>query len=151
MGKADCIFCSIVSGRLKAYKIYENKDYIAFLDRFPNIEGQALVIPKKHRSGYLFSLSDSELPEFVKATKRVAKILEKGLGVGRVHVVFEGTGVDHLHAKLYPAIGLKSKKFKEIVAKEKVYFKHYEGYVTTLMGPEASDYALERVYKKLVK
>jgi diadenosine tetraphosphate (Ap4A) HIT family hydrolase len=141
----NCIFCDIANGKINAYKVYEEKNYLAFLDIFPNIKGQTLVIPKRHMGSNIFDLNDKELVEFIKATKRVAKLLENKLGVGRVHLVFEGTGVNHLHAKLYPAIGLKSKEFKEIWAKEKAYFKRYEGYVTTLTGPRASDASLRRV------
>ena len=45
------------------------------------------------------------LAKFIKAVKKVANLLEEKLNVKRVHMVFEGTGVNHLHAKLYPAIG----------------------------------------------
>ena len=83
----------------------------------------------------------------VKAVKRVSGILEEGLGTTRVHMVLEGTGVNHLHAKLYPAIGLNQKEFKQIIAEEKRQFDAYPGYVTTLMGPKASEEELKNVQK----
>lgn len=45
---SDCIFCKIVAGELPCYKIYENDNYLAFLDIFPTTEGHTLVIPKVH-------------------------------------------------------------------------------------------------------
>ncbi len=84
----------------------------------------------------------------IKTSKRVAKLLEATLNVGRVHLVLEGTGVNHLHAKLYPAIGV-NKAFIQLIAKENVYFKSYPGYVTTLMGPRAEDEELKKLQKQI--
>jgi len=142
------IFCKIVKGELPSYKIYEDRDFIAILDVYPNIKGQTLLISKKHRSGYVFDLSPTELKSLAIATKKVATLLEKRLGVKRVHVVMEGLGVDHLHVKLYPAIGLKE-KYKIIWAKEKIYFNKYPGYVTTLTGPKAKEAELSRLKKRI--
>jgi histidine triad (HIT) family protein len=146
--KDNCIFCKIIAGKLPSYKIYEDRNYIAMLDIFPNITGQTLVIPKKHLGSYAFKLSDAELKSFITATKKVANILEKKLHVGRVHMVFEGTGVDHLHAKLYPAIGT-NEVFKQAMAEEHVFFGSYPGYVTTLMGPKADENVLRKLQKRI--
>lgn len=143
-----CLFCGIVKGDIPSYRIYEDKRHIAFLDIFPNIRGQTLVIPKEHRDSYAFDISDDELKEFMISVKRVSKLLEERLKVGRVHMVLEGTGVNHLHAKLYPAIGTQ-KGFKEHIAHENVQFDSYPGYVTTLMGPRADDDALRELQKLL--
>src|SRR5579872_5284990 len=44
----DCVFCKIVSQKLPAAIVYENEDYIAFMDKAPFSEGHILVCPKKH-------------------------------------------------------------------------------------------------------
>ncbi|HUC38737.1 MAG TPA: HIT domain-containing protein [Candidatus Acidoferrum sp.] len=146
----DCIFCKIVEGAAPSYKIYEDNDHIGMLDIFPNIRGQSLVIPKKHTQSYIFDVDDRELEGFMMVVKKVAKILQKGLKAGRVNLAFEGYGVDHLHAKLYPAIGT-DKGFMEILAKEEVYFEAYPGYLTTLMGPRAKDEELKKIQKEITK
>ncbi len=146
----ECVFCKIVKGDIPSYKIYGDTRFMAFLDIFPNIKGQSLVIPKAHYDSYVFDLDDKALTDFIVATKKVARILEKGLEVGRVHMVLEGTGVNHLYAKLYPAIGM-GKGFKEFIAEEKVHFDSYRGYVTTLMGPKAEDKDLREVLEKVTK
>ena len=142
------IFCMMVKSKVAAFKIYEDKNFIAILDLYPNIKGQTLVISKRHLSGYVFDLNDKDLKELITAVKRVSKLLEAKLGVKRVHVVFEGTGINHLHAKLYPAIGLKE-KYAEVCAKEKKHFNKYEGYVTTLTGPKANQKELKKLQNKL--
>jgi diadenosine tetraphosphate (Ap4A) HIT family hydrolase len=142
----DCIFCRIADGTMKSYRFYEDKDYIAVLDIFPNIKGQAVVISRRHRDSYAFKLNDEELSGLVIATKRVARILERKLRVGRVHMVLEGTGVNHLHAKLYPAVGA-GKAFEQAEAVKRVHFESYPGYVTTLMGPKADEKELEELQR----
>ena len=43
-----CIFCGIVDRTVQAYVIFENKEYIAFLDKYPISIGHTLVLPKTH-------------------------------------------------------------------------------------------------------
>lgn len=149
MKNQNCIFCRIVSGEVFAYKIYEDKKYLAFLDIFPNIEGQALVIPKKHMTSLFSMAEDKELASFMLAVKKVSNLIRRKLKVARVHMVLEGTGVNHLHAKLYPSSGLTDSRFKEIIGGERIYFKRYPGYVTTLLGPQAMPSTLRRIQKKI--
>ena len=146
-----CLFCSIANGDVPSYKIFEDNKYVAFLDIFPNIRGQTLVVPKEHYDSYIFDLNDLQISDFFIAVKRVAVLLETGLGVGRVNMVLEGTGVNHLHAKLYPAIGMKEKGFREVIAKDTIYFEKYSGYVTTLMGPKASEAELLALQREILK
>lgn len=46
--EVNCVFCQIVAGEIPCYKIYEDDNFLAFLDIFPWVEGHTLVIPKKH-------------------------------------------------------------------------------------------------------
>ena len=100
---SDCIFCKIVEGKSPCFKIWEDDNFLAFLDIFPNTKGQTLVIPKKHYESDLFLIDDGELyKNYLLATTEVVNLLKKGLGVHRVAMVMEGMGVNHLHFKLYP-------------------------------------------------
>lgn len=45
---SDCIFCKIVSGDIPSKKVFEDDQYLAFLDIFPANRGHTLVIPKNH-------------------------------------------------------------------------------------------------------
>jgi histidine triad (HIT) family protein len=146
MKDEDCIFCKIIGGTAPSNKIYEDEDYIGILDIFPTVKGQSLVIPKKHVGSYVFDLSDKELGSLMVAVKKVAKMLQKSLNAARVNLVFEGYGVNHLHAKLYPAIGTEKHNF-ETFAKEEKYFEIYPGFVTTVLGPKASAEELKRLQK----
>lgn len=43
-----CVFCAIVSETAPAIRIYEDDDYLGFLDIRPFTRGHTLVIPKRH-------------------------------------------------------------------------------------------------------
>ena len=148
--KEDCIFCKIIEGKIPSYKVYEDSEFLAFLDIFPNTKGQTIVIPKKHFSSDVFEMSDEDYQKFFLAIKKVAKLLEKSLEVKRVSIVLEGMGVDHVHAKLYPLHGLKD-KFEEILIKNKVFFDKYPGYITTVMGERPNDQELEELAEMISK
>ena len=126
----NCIYCKIAKGEIDSAKIWEDKEFLAVLDVFPNTKGMTLVLPKKHYDSYIFDDSDKFCQDIILASKKVAKILEKGLKVHRVAMVMEGMGINHAHIKLYPLHGI-DKKFKETWAKEKVFFDRYEGYIST--------------------
>ena len=75
-------------------------------------------------------------------------MLEQKLRVKRVHMVFEGTGVNHLHAKLYPAVGYGEEPFPPDYEIKR--FARYPGYVTSAVGPRASDEELKEVQKEII-
>jgi histidine triad (HIT) family protein len=43
-----CVFCAIVAGEADAIRVYEDDDYLAFLDIRPIVRGHTLVVPKAH-------------------------------------------------------------------------------------------------------
>ncbi|MCL5101753.1 MAG: HIT domain-containing protein [Candidatus Marsarchaeota archaeon] len=145
----NCVFCKIAERTSKSYKIWEDEKYVAFLDIYPNIKGATIVIPKEHTNSYIFDQTDEQIEGIMVAAKKVAKILEKGLKVGRVNIVFEGLMIDHLHAKLYPAIGI-SKGFKEVTSNERVWFERYEGYISTQLGFAVNDEYLKKLQDEII-
>lgn len=147
----SCVFCQIISGKLPSHQIWENEDFLAFLSIFPNTEGFSVVIPKKHYSSYIFTLPDEVLNGYMQAIKQVAQLLETKLDdVGRTAVIFEGFGVDHAHAKLFPmhnTIGMKT--WDKPKPKIKKYFKNYEGYVSSHSSNRVDDKTLAALMKKI--
>ena len=96
-----CIFCKIAKGEIPAVKIWENKDFIAFLDVNPINPGHTLLIPKKHND-YLFELSDREYVELMLHAKLIARRLKEKLNPKRIGVIVEGFAVFHAHIHLVP-------------------------------------------------
>ena len=143
-----CIFCEIANGKIPCAKIWEDSKHLAFLDINPNTKGQAIVITKQHYSSYAFDMPEQAYEELMLAAKKVAKVLERGLNVQRVAMVMEGTGVDHVHIKLYPLHGVE-KHASGIEAKERIYFEKYEGYITTKLGPQADFAELQKLAEEI--
>jgi histidine triad (HIT) family protein len=129
----DCIFCKIANGNMPSHKIWEDDQYLAFLSIFPNTEGFSVVIPKAHYPGYAFDLQDEVLSNLVLAAKKVGKLLDKALeDVGRTGLIFEGFGVDHVHAKLFPMHGTADlDEWIQIKSNVDKYFIKYEGYLSS--------------------
>lgn len=144
------IFSKIITGEEPSYPVWEDDSFLAFLTPFPNTPGLTVVIPKENPGDYIFDISDDMYVEFLKATKTVARILEKALNVKRVALVFEGTGVAHVHAKLYPLYG----KFAD---KTNMWSDHveftdtYRKYLTTVEGPLMSAEKLKEIQTKIVQ
>lgn len=116
MLKDNCIFCKIISGEFDSAVVWEDDNFLAFLDINPNTEGMTLVVPKDHYDSDFTAVDDKVLCELQVAAKKVATALKKSLHVERVAQVIEGLGVNHIHIKLYPLYDLS------------------EGYITTELG-----------------
>jgi histidine triad (HIT) family protein len=113
-------------------KIWEDNEHIAILDAFPVTEGMVVVIPKKHFDSNVFDLPRVEYKNFLLATKKAAKFLERGLRADKVFMVAEGLDVNHAHIKLYPYfnkspvfpnLGIKAGASKSIEELKKVATK----------------------------
>jgi len=143
------IFDKLIAGEIKSWIVWEDDQYIAFLTPFPNTLGLTVVAPKKNPGDYVFDLNDDKYCEFLKATKKVAKILQGALKVKRVALVFEGTGVAHVHAKLYPLYG-KLAGQTNVWSKHKEFRPEYTGYLSTAEGPKMTDQQLDETQQKIV-
>lgn len=154
---SNCIFCQIVSGDLPCHKIYETKNHLAFLSIFPNTDGFSIVIPKVHYSSYFANLPQDVLNDLMKVSQEVALLIDKKLeDVGRTSLIFEGFGVDHIHAKLFPMHGTKIKdenldKSNIQIPETKLdkYFTKYEGYISSHVGTRKTDEELKKIAEKI--
>jgi len=100
----ECIFCQIATGKIPCYKIYEYKDYLAFLDIFPKTEGHILVIPKIH----IEKVWDHPEPgKYWETVTKVAQHLKQVSGE-EVRALVYGFDVPHAHVHLLPG---KTDKF----------------------------------------
>lgn len=147
---SDTIFDRIVRGEMDAWKVWEDDNHLAFLTPFPNTPGQTVVIPKRNVGDYVFSLSDEEYRGLMEATRKVAKLLEKAFETPRVALVFEGTGVAYVHAKLYPLHG-KLAGETDVWSEQTEFVEEYRGWITTIEGPKMDDAELARIQQKIME
>ena len=145
----ECIFCKIAKGEAPAHKIWEDEKHLAFLSIFPNTEGFSVVITKEHYPSYVFDLPEEVLIGLVKATKQVVKLLDAKLeDVGRTGMIFEGFGVDHVHAKLFPMHGTKMSEWKPLKSNVDKYFWKYERYISSHDYKRMDDEKLAKLARK---
>ena len=125
------IFSNIISGEIPPYKIYEDKDYFAFLDINPNALGHTLCVPKKEVD-QVFDLDDDNLSGLMIFSKKVARAIKKAVVCKRVGISVIGLEVPHVHIHLIPIntmddmsfdskIQLTQDQFTEIMNKIKSY------------------------------
>lgn len=97
----DSIFTKIIKGSVPSHKVYEDDQTLAFLDIFPSVQGQVVVVPKAQVE-FVWDLDDETYTALMSTTKKVAKRLREVLGTKYVGVKIEGVDVPHAHVKLYP-------------------------------------------------
>ncbi|MCA9369620.1 MAG: HIT family protein [Pseudomonadales bacterium] len=130
----DCLFCQIVAGQAPAHTIFESETHLAFLSIFPNTEGVSVVIPKAHHPSYVFENDPATIAALMTAAQQTAALLDATFDdVGRCGIVFEGFGVDHLHAKLYPLHGTGNQaEWQQIEStNNKAYYERYPGFISS--------------------
>jgi histidine triad (HIT) family protein len=103
----SCIFCGIVSGRVRASRVYEDAQVLSFMDVHPAAPGDLLVIPKAHAAGLedIDQILTSHLFQVVHLLARGLR--RSGLPCEGVNVFLaDGEAADqtvfHLHVHVFP-------------------------------------------------
>lgn len=146
---SDTIFDKIIRGEIDSHTVWQDDKHIAFLTPFANTPGVTVVIPKENIGDKVFSLETNAYQELMLAVKQVANLLEKALDVPRVALVFEGAGVPHVHAKLYPLHG-KLASQTDVWPEHTEFNEEYRGYITTLEGPQMDKGRLDEIQAKIL-
>ena len=97
------IFERIAQNELPSFKIMENDEFLAVLDKFPMQTGQIVVFPKNAAPSKFSEVETTLLLRSMEFAQQVARLLEEKLdGVLRVTAKVEGLEIEHFHIKLYP-------------------------------------------------
>jgi len=94
-----CVFCQIVKKEIPCFKVFENEDFLAFLDIKPRNKGHTLVIPKKH---FRWVWDVPEIGEYFEVVKKVSLAIKKAMKTDWVVSVILGQEVPHAHVWLVP-------------------------------------------------
>ncbi len=150
VAETDCIFCRIVRGEAPCHKVWEDEEHLAFLPLYPNTLGVTVVITKAHVPSDPFAIEDAALARLTVAAKRVAHLLRAAFAdVGRVGLVYEGFGVDHVHAKLFPLHGTRMEEWRPILSKIDQTFDTYPGYILSHSAKRVPDEELELLAERI--
>ena len=106
------IFSKIVSNEIPSYKVYENENFLAFLDINPLKQGHTLVIPKIEVD-YIFDLKSKEYQELWNFAKLVAKGMKRVIKCERISIVVMGLEVPHAHIHLIPLDNMQDIDFSQ--------------------------------------
>jgi histidine triad (HIT) family protein len=103
---SSCIFCGIIAGEVPSRKVYEDSDFLAFLDIFPANPGHTLVIPKTHLQD-IHEMSAIEYGELASRAKIVADLLvdklnAEGMTIFQMNKEAGWQTVFHAHMHVIP-------------------------------------------------
>jgi histidine triad (HIT) family protein len=97
----NCIFCKIVAGEIPANKVYEDEQFLAFLDVNPVQFGHTLLIPKDHQPS-IFKINDNDYAALWLKAKTLAPAIQRATNAKRIGIFVEGFAVPHTHIHLVP-------------------------------------------------
>lgn len=96
----DCIFCKIVKGDIPCHKVYEDDNYLAFLDINPVSLGHTLLIPKNH---YRWVYDVPNFGEYWQIAQKLAlSIKNSSLNSDFISFLTMGNQVHHAHIHIIP-------------------------------------------------
>jgi histidine triad (HIT) family protein len=99
--QAKCVFCDIVRGKAKSYKIYEDELSMCFLDIHPYTKGHCLVISKRHVPWW-HELTEEENASLFKVAKIVSNKMMKTFKPDFIFLYARGRRIPHTHLFLIP-------------------------------------------------
>jgi histidine triad (HIT) family protein len=106
MANSSCVFCSIIAGKLPKAILYEDRNILVLMDKYPINVGHTLVIPKIHYDNLLL-MPPSEvgklyaiIPVIAKAVIRAVKA--DGFNVGQNNGRAANQIVPHVHVHIIP-------------------------------------------------
>ena len=95
----NCIFCKIVKGEIPSHKVYEDDNFLAFLDINPRSPGHTQVIPKQH---YRWVWDVPNAGEYFEVSKKIALAQKKAFDSEMVICRIYGDEVEHAHIWIFP-------------------------------------------------
>jgi len=95
----DCIFCKIIKGEIPCFKVYEDADFLGFLDINPLNPGNSLLIPKIH---YRWVVDVPNFGEYWEIAKKIANKTMPIVGSNAVSFLTLGYEVPHAHIRIIP-------------------------------------------------
>ncbi|TAL49348.1 HIT domain-containing protein [Patescibacteria group bacterium] len=99
MNDPACIFCKITKKEIPAEIVYEDENFLAFLDIKPESPGHAQVIPKEHFR-YVWDVPNAG--GFFEVVKKIARAQRKSFETDWILSKIIGDEIEHAHIWVYP-------------------------------------------------
>ena len=104
-----------MKNELNCFKVFEDKNHLAFLDIRPNTRGHTLCIPKKEND-YILDLSEKEFLDLMKFARIVALGIKNSISCSRVAISVVGLEINHTHIHLIPVNSMDDLNFNHNVS-----------------------------------
>lgn len=104
MEPQSCLFCKIISGEIPARKVYEDGDFVAFLDVSPLFPGHVLLSPREHYET-LTDLPRKLAGPTLEMTQVIARAVESAVEAEGTFIAVNNhvsQTVPHLHIHVVP-------------------------------------------------
>lgn len=95
----DCIFCKIVSREIPAEIVYEDENFMGFLDINPRAPGHIQVIPKEH---HRWVWDVPEVGKYFEAARKIALAQRKAFNTEWILSQIFGDEIKHAHIWVFP-------------------------------------------------
>lgn len=95
----NCIFCKIINKEIPAHIVYEDENFLAFLDIHPQSPGHTQVIPKEHHR-WVWDVPN--IGEYMEVAQKIAKAQQKAFGTDAIWSRIMGDEVFHAHIWVFP-------------------------------------------------
>jgi len=101
-----CFVCQIIARNpdFPADIIYEDDDFVVFLDKYPRLLGQTLVAPRRHREQVTGDFTLVEYLNLQRMVHRAAEAVRQEVSAERVYLLSLGSnqGNAHVHWHIVP-------------------------------------------------
>lgn len=94
-----CIFCKIIRKEIPAHIIYEDAEFLAFLDIHPQSPGHTQIIPKTH---YRWVWDVPNAGAYFELAKKIALAQKKAFDTNFILSKIVGDEVPHAHIWVFP-------------------------------------------------
>ena len=110
----NCIFCRIIRGEVSTHKVYEDENFLAFLDINPQSTGHTQVVPKQHHR-WVWDLptqtgTPGNVGDFFKVAQKIALAQRKAFDTLSVQSRIVGDEIPHAHIWVFPSSDVKGDK-----------------------------------------
>ena len=95
----SCIFCKIIKREIFSHIVYEDNDFIVFMDIHPISPGHTLVIPKEH---YRWVWDVPNTKDYFEVTKKIALAQRKAFNTDAISIKIVGEEIHHAHIWVFP-------------------------------------------------
>jgi histidine triad (HIT) family protein len=97
----DTIFGKIIRKEIPAMIIYEDEQFLSFMDINPSAKGHILIIPKQQYT-WMQDAPDALIADLFIKAKELMLVLKKSLACDYVQLMVVGNEVPHFHVHLIP-------------------------------------------------